>query len=256
MGGDLSLLLVGFFDDDTDFVDRERGMLPIGVDLDEVGAVSELLADGAAGFFEATDHLRTGRKVGEIGGDSEGIVLSDGGGGAGGNLHARALGESFGDRVTKGDVGVTRAFVFDIANRRVSGFESNASVVGAFERPEGLRLGREVEDVSVVAFRNARHNVRVAVDESGEKRGAAEVDDLGIFGIVRLDVGGGADFLDAVAFDPESGVVEVAAFADVEEVGGFEDDGGGRGGGGLGAGGGEEGEEEERKGARFHGEKA
>jgi hypothetical protein len=77
----------------------------------------------------------------------------------------------------------------------------------------------------------------VTVDESGKKRGVAEIDDLGILGSVRLDVGGGTDFFDVVAVDPEGGVVEVGPFADVEETGGFEDDGM-RFGGSLGVGGG------------------
>ena len=94
----------------------------------------------------------------------------------------------------------------------------------------------------------------VAIDESGEKSGAAEIDDAGGLWGVGLDVGGRADFFDAVTVDPEGGVFEVSAFADVEEVGGFEDGGGGRSSGGLGVAGGEEGEEEEEM-AWLHGEK-
>jgi hypothetical protein len=92
----------------------------------------------------------------------------------------------------------------------------------------------------------------VAVDESGEKRGAAKINDARSLWGVRLDFGCGAYFLDAFAINPEGGVVEVRAFADVEEAGGFENDGGVRFGGSLGVGGGEEGEKTEYR--DFHGQ--
>ena len=51
---------------------------------------------------------------------------------------------------------------------------------------------------------------------------------LAALGACDLDVGGVADFLDAIAFDPECGVFEVDAFADVEEAGSFQNGGGRR----------------------------
>src|ERR1019366_890632 len=110
--------------------------------------------DGAAGFFDPTHHLRAGGKIREVGRNAEGVVLADGGDGAGGDLHARAFGEALFDGVTQGNVGVAGAFVLDVADGGVSGLQRDAGVVGAFEGAEGLRLGGEVEDVSVVAFGN------------------------------------------------------------------------------------------------------
>jgi hypothetical protein len=54
------------------------------------------------------------------------------------HLHPRSQGETLIDGIAQCDIGVARAFVFDVANRRVSGFEGNARVIGAFERAERL----------------------------------------------------------------------------------------------------------------------
>ena len=228
VGGDFESLFMGFFDDDVDFVDGERGMAPVGVDFDEVGAVANLFADGAAGLFDAADHLSSGGKIREVWRNAERVVLTNSRDGAGRHLHARAFGESLINGIAQGNIGVAGAFALDVADGGVSGLQSDAGVVGTFEGTEGLRFGGEIKDVAVVAFGDARHDVSVAIDEPGEKRDATEINDLGGFGRVRLDVGGFADFLDAIAFDPECGVFEIDAFADVEEAGGFQDGGGRR----------------------------
>lgn len=48
VGGDFALELVRFLDDDAHFFDGERGRPPIRINLDEVGAVADLFADGDA----------------------------------------------------------------------------------------------------------------------------------------------------------------------------------------------------------------
>ena len=73
MGGDFESLLMGFFDDDVDFVDGEGRMVPVSIDLDEVGAVADLFADGAAGLFDAADHLCAGGKIREVWRNAEGL---------------------------------------------------------------------------------------------------------------------------------------------------------------------------------------
>ena len=94
----------------------------------------------------------------------------------------------------------------------------------------------------------------MAVDEAGEGRCAGEVDDFGGFWRVRLELRGGADFLDALAFDEDGGVFEVAAGADVEKAGGLDEDDVGRFCVGSGLGNGErsvEGQREDGKGKFF-----
>jgi hypothetical protein len=228
VGGDLALELVRFLDDHAHFFDGERGRPPIRINLDEIGAVADLLADGATGLFGAANHLRASGKIAQIGRNAKRIVLAEGGDGARGDMHARTFDQALIDGVAKGDVGIAGALAFDVANAGKARMEREASVSGAFEGAKGLGLRGEVEDVAVGTGGCARHEVRVAVDEAGEERCAGEVDDFGGFWRVRLQLGGGADFLDALAFDEDGGVFEVAAGGDVEEAGGFdEDDAGG-----------------------------
>lgn len=106
--------------------------------------------------------------------------------------------------------------------------ESDARVSGTFEGAESLRFGGEIEDVSIGTAGHVRQEVSVAVDEAGEQSCAGEIDDFGGFGRMGLNLGGRADFFDAVAFDEDSGVFDVTAGANVEEAGGLDQDNFGR----------------------------
>ena len=97
-----------------------------------------------------------------------------------------------------------------------TGFERDSGVVGAFKRTESLRFRRQVQRVAVGAFRNARHEVGMAIDQTGNDCRAAKLDDCRVLGNVRLNLREVADFFDALAFNPNSHVLGVRAFADIE----------------------------------------
>src|SRR5215472_5410533 len=223
MRGDFALELVRFLNDDTHFFDRKSGSIPIRINFDEVGAVADLFSDGTASFFGTANHLSAGGKIAQIGGNAEGMVLTDSGDGARCDLHARAFDQALMDRVTKGDIGIPGAFAFQIANGSETGMEGDARVSGAFEGAKSLGLFGEVEDVAVGTGGGARHEVGVAVDEAGKQRCAGEVDHFCGFGRVRLDLRGGTDFADTFAYDEDRGVFDVATRGDVEEARGFDE---------------------------------
>ena len=223
VSGDFAIELVGFFDDDPHLFDGKSWSCPVGIDLDEIGAVADLFANSAASVLRTANHLRTGREVAQIGGNAEGIVLADGGDGARGDFHARAFDKALIDGVAQGHVGVAGAFVFDVANGGEAGEQGDARVGGAFESAEGLRFCGEVENVGVRSTRHAGHQVSVAINQAGKKSGVGEINDFGRFWGVGLDLRGGADLFGAVAFDEDGGVFEVAAGADVEDARGFDD---------------------------------
>src|ERR1700751_296366 len=109
-------LSLRFFDDDAHFFDGERRRPPIRINLDEIGAIADLFADGAARLFGAANHLRPGGKIAQIGRSPKGLGLAAGGEGARGNMHARTFGQVLLDGVAQRDVGIAGAFALEIAN--------------------------------------------------------------------------------------------------------------------------------------------
>jgi len=63
--------------------------------------------------------------------------------------------------------------------------------------------------------------VHMRVDEAGEQRGVAEIDDLSALGMVD----GSGDGADAVAFNEDLARLQERAGVDLEQAGGVEDDG-------------------------------
>src|SRR6266481_9466375 len=126
--------------------------------------MSDLLARSAARFFYAAYHLRASRKIRKIGRNAEGFVLTHGCNGARSHLHARALSQSLLDGIAEGNVRISRAFILDVADGRKTGVQREARSEGAFQRPEGLRLRRQIESVAFVRARHPRHDVRVAIN--------------------------------------------------------------------------------------------
>jgi hypothetical protein len=104
---------------------------------------------------------------------------------------------------------------------RESGQERDARVDAGIE----LLLGDgflELIELALLPVVGVHHReVRVRVDEAGEQRGVAEIDDLSASGYGRAGTGGG-DFI--VGDDDEAGSRERIAFA-VEHARGLEDDG-------------------------------
>ena len=67
----------------------------------------------------------------------------------------------------------------------------------------------------------------MAIDQTGKDCRAAKLDDFGVLVNVRLNLREVANFLEALAFNPNSHVLEVGAFADIEQLSRFDQNGGG-----------------------------
>jgi len=63
--------------------------------------------------------------------------------------------------------------------------------------------------------------VRVAVDKAGQNRSTAQVDNLGVMRGVPLHFLKSANFLDAIALNPDCPTFDVAALPNVEQPPGF-----------------------------------
>ena len=57
VSGHFQALLVRFLDDHAHFVNCQSRVGPVGVNFYQIGAVTDLLADGAAGVLHTTYHL-------------------------------------------------------------------------------------------------------------------------------------------------------------------------------------------------------
>src|SRR6266481_3286779 len=199
----LKFLLVRFFHDHTHLLDGECWMSPVGVDLNQVSTVSDLLARGATRFLNTAYHLRPSRKIGKIGRYAERLILTDGCNGAGRHLHARAFGQSLLDGIAECNVRISRAFILDVADGRKTGVQRQTRIEGTFERPESLRLRRQSESVAVVSVGHPRHDMGVAVNEAGQDCRASQVYNLCIFRRMKLNVRGWSNFLETLALDPD-----------------------------------------------------
>ena len=71
VGGDFEALFMGFLHDDANLIDGERGVLPVRIDFDQVGAILNLFTDGTSGFLDAAHHLRAGGKIHKVGRDAK-----------------------------------------------------------------------------------------------------------------------------------------------------------------------------------------
>ena len=66
----------------------------------------------------------------------------------------------------------------------------------------------------------------MAIDKTGKDGRPAKLDDFGVARNVRLNLWEVANFFDARAFNPNSYVLEVRAFADIEQFSRFDQKGG------------------------------
>src|SRR5271165_607286 len=73
----LAVGLMRLFYDDAHLLDGQCRVLPIRIDLDQIGSKADLLAHCPPGDFGAADHLGARWKIREIGGDAKGIILTD-----------------------------------------------------------------------------------------------------------------------------------------------------------------------------------
>jgi hypothetical protein len=100
MGRDLPICPVRFVDDDLQFGQRQRRGVPVGVNLDQVGTVPDLLPHCPSRFIDAADALGATRKRGKVGGNAERVILSNGRDRSRRDPHTRTLDETALDRIT------------------------------------------------------------------------------------------------------------------------------------------------------------
>jgi len=191
------------------------------VDLDEVSAFLELLADDGDEFGGVVG-------VGGVGGDAGGGIEVDGVfvsredvNGVAADAEARAGDESGVDGVADGGVGGTCALGSHVA----LGGESGEEIVAGGDGGEDGALGNGFDDGLEVFGSWMEEEMDVSVDESGHESGIAEVDESGSGGMG--DAGTGFD--NACATDEDLARSDERGVLDVEKMGGMEDDGHGRG---------------------------
>src|SRR5262249_61678957 len=150
-------LAMGFVDDGAQLVHGKCGDVvedaivadlvgAVGVDLDPVGAVHDLLANGLAGFVGAIDNLHAvrDRHIGCIAQERVGARNIEG---PGCNLHARAGNYAAIDGVADIDIGVAGAFGFEVANHGKAIVERTTSV---YRTENSAVLGGLLEELGVV----------------------------------------------------------------------------------------------------------
>jgi len=194
-----------------------KGVRASFVDLDEVGALLELLTNDG-------DELIGGVGVGGVGQDvllwieAVGIfVAAENVDGIAGDAEAWAGDQAGVDGVANSGIGGAGAFGTHVA----FGGEPGEEVFAGGLCGKDSALGDGLFDGLEVFGTRMEEEVDVGVDEAGEERGVAEIDDLGGGGMRNR----GANFNDAFALDENfAGSDDFAGF-DVEEAGGVENDG-------------------------------
>src|SRR5260221_5552515 len=201
--GDFFAELVGGVDGGFDFVvgvGLELRDIVIGpgggVELDDIGAGGDLLANGAKDLGDTIgDAAEWGIEAGLIGraGDCEAVTTDE---------HAGAEHFAVVDEVAHGDVEVLIGA--EIADGGDAGFEGAEGTFAGDEEFVGRRIGGELLEHGLArSFVGVLSHVGVDVDEAGETGEFGEVDDLH----VRRDVGGiGGVGFDFVVLDEDDGV--------------------------------------------------
>ena len=169
-----------------------------GHHLDHVGAVLDLLAHLESHGFDAvgdaveSSEAQRRRQPGEIG------VTAGGADAVPGRDDARTARTLFVDRATQGHVDEVRRT--QIAHRRESGQQGALGIEMSIDG----HVDRAVADQGLVIIARIAGDMRVAVDQARQQRGAAQVDQLRAFG----DRQRAADRGDAPAFDQHHGVTQ------------------------------------------------
>ena len=201
--GDLVPQPVRFIDDGFHLLEREcrsarqRAVLlhevrAIGVDLDPVGAVRELLANRFASALDAIHNLHAHRKRHFRRISARAV--------AAGHRHrsrrhkqSRTGNHAVGNRALHIDIRVHRALGLEVAQRGESVIEGDPDRAARAERAVRHRLAEELFIVIGRGDVALQKNVRVRVDQPRQQRHVTEVDGL------RVGGRGAADRLDAVS---------------------------------------------------------
>ena len=191
------------------------------VDLDEAGALLVLLADDFDELLGGVGVVGVGEDV-LCGVEADGVFVSaENVDGVAADAQAWSGNEALVDGVANGTVGRARAFGSHIAFGGEAGEEIGfGGLLGEEGAPgDGFLDGLQI-------FRaGMEEEMDVGVDEAGEQRCVAEVDD--VCALRMID--GSADGADAVALDENLAGAEEDAGVNLKQAGGVEDDGRGCG---------------------------
>ena len=191
------------FDDQSQFVLREgRTRLAIGppavvgVDLDEVGAVADLVAHHAHQIARVRG-LGSKRNV-ESRLESSGPVAAGGDNRAPRDQYVRSGDDARTNRVAHPHVGIAGAFRSEIAERREAGLERPPGVHHGPHRAQSVRLPQHL----IVPRRfvvGMQQQMAVRVDQAGKQRRAWQLDDLDVTSCRTAQLGRRPDGLDGRA---------------------------------------------------------
>jgi len=149
--------------------------------FDHVRAVFVVKADGIASLIRAVDHAF--EWSGFVAKDSlakPGLIIAVTTGGPEGvdcDKHAGARNIAVGDRIAKADVEIV--YGTNVTNSREAGHESDACVNAGVEGAFCYCLLQVFQLRLVVIVGVSKREMSVGVDEAGENRGIAQIDDLG-----------------------------------------------------------------------------
>ena len=179
---------------------RANVVPPVRVELDPVRAVLRLLSHGFADFLGSVDDLDALRHL-ELPRIAEQGIGAGRGQCARGDEHPRAWNHTARDCRLHIHVRVHRALGLDVAYRRESVHQSVSHRSRRADRAVGNALLQELIVVVRAGDVALKEHVRVIVDQSGQNRRAAEINDLCSGRNSRLDLRPRSHGHDSLAFD-------------------------------------------------------
>ena len=208
MGGHAPIQAMGLVDDRLDLLGSEihlaaqlavlHVVIAVGVELDPVGPMFDLLAHGLANLVRAVHDLDSFRDL-ELPRITEQRIHARGRKGPRRDEHPGAGDDAAIDRPLEVGVGVHRAFGLEVADRREAvqerGLHGHRGADGAI----GDRLLEQLLVVIGLGDVSLQQNMRVGVDQAGQDGRSRQVDLLGAGG--NFDLAGRSDPLDALALD-------------------------------------------------------
>ena len=233
VAGDLLSPAVRLVDDGPQLFDGERRLgceIPLlvhpravgHVDLDPVGAALELLARRLARLDGPVDELGAAGQVHELRRVSFERISAGGGDGTGRREDPRPRDVAAIHRLLDADVAVARALGLHVSDGGEALLERAA---GRDRGASGAKRDPVEEKLAVVAalarLLTLQEEMGMRVDEAGQERRIAEVDDLGPLGSAPARAHRG----DAVSLDDDEGRRGDLVGAGVEEARGLDDDG-------------------------------
>ena len=195
-------------------------VLAIGIELDPVGAVLHLLADGFSDGVGAVHDLHAFRQVLQLPGVAEQRVRAGRRERARGDEHPRPGDHTAGDGRLDIDVGVHRALGLQVADGGEAVHHGGAHRGGG---AQGAVRDALLEELLVVVGRGdiaLEEDVGMGVDQAGEEPGLAEIDHANSR---RLELGGGPDLRDALSFHEDGELVPGRARVAVDQMRGFDE---------------------------------